>query len=163
MLEGKASEVIREMAETKRLAKDEDLVYVVNLITLLVVGNPRNRRSLARAEQQNAKAIGEMLASERTVFERYLREAREAGYDTGPEVSFERFKEFVEDGERYTIEVETEALIQMEFSVFDEILQCVASRYWSLLNATPDAPDFITCDHPITLQFKDHPPKRAGQ
>ena len=158
-LEGKASAVIREMGQTKQLAKDEELVYVMNLISLLVVRNPRARRSLTRAKQQTAKTIGEMLVSDRKVWEHHLRKAREAGYVTGPDVSFERMKEFV-DGEQYTIEVATQALIRTELSVFDHVLQSVGSRYWSLLDAAPDAPDFITCDHPITLVFKD--PKANG-
>jgi hypothetical protein len=153
-LEGKASAVIREMGQTKQLARDEDLVYVINLICLLVVRNPRGRRSLTRAKQQTAKTIAQMLVSDKKLWDQHLRSAREAGHITGPDVSFERMKEFV-DGERYTIEVATEALIHTELKVFDDILKCVGSRCWSLLDAAPDAPDFITCDHPVTLVFKD--------
>ena len=153
-LECKASAVIRKMGETKQLAKDEDLVYVINLISLLIVRNPRARRSLTRARKQTAKTIGEMLVSDRKLWEHHLTKAREAGDVTGPDVSFERMKELVNGGQ-YTIEVATQALIRTELSVFDDVLKRVGSRYWSLLDAAPDAPDFITCDHPITLAFKD--------
>jgi hypothetical protein len=158
-LEDKARAVIREMGQTKQRAKDEDLVYVINLISLLVVRNPRARTSLTRANQQIAKTIGEMLVSNRKVWEYQLSKAREGGYVTGPNVSFEQMKEFV-DGGQYTIEVARESLIRTELSVFHEVLQSVGSRYWSLLDATPNAPDFITCDHPVTLVFKD--PKANG-
>lgn len=158
-LEGKATAVMRDMGQTKRLAKADDLVYVINLIALLVVRNPKARRSLARSKQQVAKTIGEMLISERKVYDHHLRKAREAGYVTGPDVSFERMKKFIEGG-RYTIEVATQALIRTELSLFDDVLQFVGSRYWSLLDAASNAPDFITCDHPITLVFKD--PKAGG-
>lgn len=153
-LEGKAAQVIRKMAHTHKLAKDDDLVYVINLITLLAVRNPRARRSLERSQQQVAKTIGEMLVSDKRTWEHHQRKAREAGYITGPEIAFERMKAFV-DGGRYTIEVAREALIRTEFGAFDAVLKSIGSRYWSLLDAAPDAPDFITCDHPITLVFKN--------
>lgn len=153
-VESKATEVMRQMSETHNLAKDEDLVYVINLFTLLTVRNPRARRSLTRSQQQVAKTIAEMLVSDRKVWERHHRKAREAGYVTGAEVPFERVKGFV-DGEQFTIDVPRETLIRTELSAFDAVLKCIGTRYWSLLNAAPDAPDFITCDHPITLVFKD--------
>jgi len=158
-VEGTAATVMREMGRTGQRAEDKDLVYVMNLITLLVVRNPRERRSMARSQQQVAKTIGEMLVSDKRVYEHQLRKARDAGYLTGPDVSFERMKEFVQGG-RYTIEVAREALIRTELSVFDSVLKSIGTRSWSLLQATPDAPDFVTCDHPITLVFKD--PKASG-
>ena len=153
-LENKAIAVIRGMGQTKQRAKDEDLVYVINLISLLIVRNPRARRSVTRARQQTAKNIGEMLISDKKVWENHLRKAREADHIAGPGVSFERMKEFVEGG-RYTIKVTTEALIRTELSAFDQVLQSVGSRRWSLIDAVSHAPDFITCDHPITLVSND--------
>lgn len=133
---------------------DDDFSYVINLICLLVVRNPRARRSTASAKRQSAKIIGEMLVSDKKIWEHHNRKAREAGSVSGPEVSFERMKAFVNGG-KYTIEVATHALIRTELIVFDDILRCLGACVWSLLNAAPDAPDFITCDHPVTLVFKD--------
>lgn len=153
-VEGVATTVMREMGRAGKLAQDKELVYVINLITLLVVRNPRTRRSLARFKQEVAKEIGKLLVSDRKVYEHHFRKAQEAGYVAASDVSFERMKEFV-DGERYRIEVVRESLIRTELSVFDDILKSIGSRYWSLLEAAPDAPDFVTCDHPVTLVFKD--------
>ena len=44
-LEDRAVSVIRAMSRSGELAKDEDLVYVINLITLLVVRDSRARES----------------------------------------------------------------------------------------------------------------------
>lgn len=153
-LEDRAASVIRKIGEEKCLPEDHDLSYVINLICLLVVRNPRARRSLTRAKQQTAKTIGKMLVSDKQIYEHHLRKACEAGYITESDVSFERMKEFVDSG-RYTIEVATHGLIRTELSIFNKVLRCLGSRYWSLLDAAPDAPDFITCDHPVTLVFKD--------
>jgi hypothetical protein len=43
------------------------------------------------------------------------------------------------------------SIIRIELSVFNEILANLGGRFWTLLIADSDAPDFITCDHPVTL------------
>jgi len=153
-LEDKAVSVIREMSQTKQLAKNEDLVYVINLIALLVVRNPRARQSLVRAKQQTAKVIGHMLVSNKAVYKNQMRHARAAGHVGNADVSYERMKAFM-DGGKYTIEVARHGLIRTELSVFDSVLKTVGSRHWSLLNVANGGPDFITCDHPVTNVFKD--------
>jgi hypothetical protein len=153
-LEGKAVSVIREMIRSDQLAKDDDLVWVINLIALLLVRNPRARESLRRAKVQSAKIIGQMLVSDQRVYENHLRGARESGYIAGQGVPFERMKSFIDGGE-YTIEVEQHALIRTEMSAFDSVLNTIGGRVWSLLSATKDAPDFVTCDHPVTTVYKD--------
>ncbi len=55
------------------------------------------------------------------------------------------------DRYEYTIEIPTDAHLETELGVFDSVLKSLGSRYWSLLVAAPDAPDFITCDHPANL------------
>lgn len=154
LLEDKTTLAIRRIAQAQKFTGDDDFTYVINLLCLLVVRNPRARRSLASAKRQSAKIIGEMLVSDKKIWEHHNRKAREAGYVSGPDVSFEQMKAFIDGGE-YTIEVDTHALVRTELSVFDDILRCLGARVWSLLNAAPDAPDFITCDHPVTLVFKD--------
>jgi hypothetical protein len=160
LLEDKAALAIRKIAQAQKFTGDDDFTYVINLLCLLVVRNPRARRSLASAKRQSAKIIGEMLVSDKKIWEHHNRKAREAGYVSEPDVSFERVKAFV-DGGKYTIEVATHALIRTELSIFDDILRCLGARVWSLLIAAPDAPDFITCDHPVTLVFKDPKSKAA--
>lgn len=159
LLEDKAALAIRKIAQEQTFTGDDDLTYVINLLCLLVVRNPRARRSLASAKRQAAKLIGEMLVSDKKIWEHHIRKARGAGYVSGPDVSFERMKAFV-DGGKYTIEVAMHALIRTELNIFDDILRCLGARVWSLLNAASGAPDFITCDHPVTLVFKD--PKGKG-
>jgi len=153
-LEDKAVSVIREMTQSDQLPRNEDLVWVINLIALLLVRNPRARESLRRAKVQTAKIIGQMLVTDQRVYENHMRGARESGYIAGEGVPFERMKTFVEGGE-YTIEVEQHALIRTEMSAFDGVLNTIGRRFWSLLSATKDAPDFVTCDHPVTTVYKD--------
>lgn len=68
-------------------------------------------------------------------------------------------KTFIED-DQYTIEVSTNESLLLELGAFENTLGLLGSRYWSLVTAATDAPDFVTCDHPVTPAFKD--PKRGG-
>ncbi len=153
-MEDKAVSVIRKMTKCDQLVRDDDLVWVVNLIALLLVRNPRARESLRRARVQTARIMGDLLVSDQRLYESHMRAAREAGYITGEGVSFTRMKSFVNGGD-YTIEVDQHALIRTEMSAFDSVLRMVGKRVWSLLTASKDAPDFITCDHPVTTVYKD--------
>jgi hypothetical protein len=153
-MEDKAVSVIRDMTRSNQIAKDDDLVWVINLVALLLVRNPRARESLRRAKVQTAMRIGQLLVSDQRIYENHLRGAREAGHFTGSDVPFERIKRFVDGGE-YTIEVEQHALIRTEMSAFDGVLNTIGRRVWSLLTASKEAPDFVTCDHPVTTVYKD--------
>jgi len=42
----------------------------------------------------------------------------------------------------------------------DKALQHLGTRHWTLVTAALDAPDFVTCDHPVAPIFKD--PNRRG-
>ena len=50
--------------------------------------------------------------------------------------------------------------IQAEMHVFDTVLQCLGQRIWSLLVAPMSGPDFLCCDHPVILRYKN--PNRYG-
>src|SRR5258706_10515224 len=153
--EGKATLAIRKVArENKLFDGDVTYSYIINLICLLVIRNPKTRRSLTNGKQQLVQTIADTLASGKGIWEHHQRKAREAGYYSGPDISFDQIKEVVDD-RKYTIEVPRNSLIRIELSIFDNVLKFLGRRFWSLLSAAPGAPDFITCDHPVTLAFKD--------
>lgn len=148
--EGKTASVIRAICQKRELPPDEDFSYVLNLISLLATRNPRMRRSMTIARRHMARMIGDFAVSNRRTYEHQVAVARKAGFISGPDVPYERMKEFV-DRDEYTIEIPTDAHLQIELRVFDNILKSLGSRYWSLLVAAPEAPDFVTCDHPANL------------
>lgn len=71
---------------------------------------------------------------------------------TQKEVSFERVRDFIRKGE-YTITYDSQEHLERELRVFKELLPEVGARYWSVLVAGPEAPDFITSDHPVSLVY----------
>jgi hypothetical protein len=61
-------------------------------------------------------------------------------------------KRFIEKDD-YTGEVSSS--VTSELQIFQSILDTLGSRYWSLVIAAPEAPCFITCDHPVVVVFRD--------
>jgi hypothetical protein len=148
--EGKASSVIRAMCREGHLPCDEEFSYVLNLICLLATRNPRLRNSMTIARRHTARIISELLVANRATYERQIAASRGAGFVPDKVLPFERMKALVERDD-YQIEISTAEHLQSEIRVFDRILKSLGPRHWSLLIATPDAPDFITCDHPANL------------
>ncbi len=153
--EGKAASVLRGIRETGDVPTDDELSYVINLMALLVVRNPKSRRAMNAARRHGVRIIGDLLGSDRHLFEHHMAKAKEAGFvSEGADVSFEGMREFIRD-DQYTVEVSTSESLLLELGSFDAILHVLGSRYWSLVTAAADAPDFVTCDHPVAVVFKD--------
>lgn len=158
--EGKAISVIRGIQTSSELPADEEFSYVLNLMALLVGRNPRSRKNMNNARHHTVRVIGDLLASDKRLFEHHLAKAKEDGFvPQDAEVSFEAMKQFIHD-DQYTVTVSTSESLSLELAGLDNTLQLLGSRYWSLVTAAVDAPDFVTCDHPVTPVFKD-PNRRA--
>jgi uncharacterized protein DUF4238 len=151
--EAMASQVVRKICTEECLPEDEQFSYVVNLITLLAIRNPALRRSMDTARNHMWRVVGDMLASDLSLYENHLRSARAGGFVTGKEVPFESVRDFIRKGE-YTITYDSQEHLQRELRVFEKLLPEVGARCWSVLVAGPGAPDFITCDHPVSLVYK---------
>ena len=152
--------VIRGIQASGELPTDEELSYVITLMALLVVRNPRTRRTMNTAKRHMVRLIGGMLTSDRRLFAYHFAKAKEDGFvRQDAEASFEDIREFIED-DQYTVTVSTSESLSLELGGFENALRLLGSRYWSLVTAAADAPDFVTCDHPVTPVFKD--PKRGG-
>ena len=153
--EGKAASVLRDIRERGELPPDDQLSYVINLMALLVVRNPKSRRGMNMARRHTVRIIGDMLASNQDLFERHLSKAKDDGFiPKDASVSFEAVRQFVRD-DRYTVEVPTGESLALELGAFNNTLRLLGSRYWSFVTAAVDAPDFVTCDHPVSVVFKD--------
>ncbi|MGH8563459.1 MAG: DUF4238 domain-containing protein [Gammaproteobacteria bacterium] len=153
--EGRAISVIRGIQTSGGLPADEEFSYVLNLMALLIVRNPRSRKNMNNARHHTVRVIGDLLASDKRLFEHHIAKAKEDGFvPQDAEVSFEAMRQFIHD-DQYTVTVSTSESLSLELAGFDNTLQLLGSRYWSLVTAAVDAPDFVTCDHPVTPVFKD--------
>ena len=158
--EGKAISAIRRVQERGEPLTSEALNHVVTLMTLLVVRNPRFRRAANDARRHEVRIIGDILTSDRRIYEHHVAKAKKDGFiPEHVDVPFEEMAAFIK-GDQYTVEVSTTESLSLEFGIFQSIFDTLASRSWSLVTAGPDAPDFVTCDHPVAVVFRD--PKRRG-
>lgn len=158
--EGRAISVIRGIRASGELPADEDFSYVLNLMALLAVRNPRSRKNMNNGRRHMVRVIGDALASDKRLFEHHIAKAKENGFvPQDAEVSLEAMRKFIND-DQYTVAVSTNESLSLELAGFENALRLLGSRYWSLVTAVVDAPDFVTCDHPVTPVFKD--PNRRG-
>ena len=111
------------------------------------------RRGFARAKQHTERIILDLLGADKTLFESHQRRALKEGFITSASLTHEQLQEQLRGGVSPTPVSPAEHL-QVELAVFKSILDNVSSRRWTLLIAPPGGLEFITCDHPVTLVFK---------
>lgn len=155
--EGDAIRAIRRVIETRTFPNDSDWNLILNLLALIGVRNPRLRKSFNRSREQSLRIMGDMLASDRNLWDRHVQREKESGEEL-PNVSFEEFKSFIER-DNYRVEFFPEGNLRTEFNALDKVLPHLGQRTWSVLIAPPDGPEFVCSDHPVTLVWKDG---RAG-
>ena len=154
-LEGKAISAIRRLHERGGGLTGDELSDIVNLMALLVVRNPQSRRAMNAAREQEVRIILDILASHRGMYEHHIAKAKSEGLiPDDADVPFEEAAAFIRSNQ-YGIEVSPTESISSELSVFKSIFETLACRWWSLVVADPEAPDLVTCDHPVAVVFKD--------
>lgn len=151
--EGEAIDVVRKILVSRTFPDATEFNVILNFIGLIAVRNPRRRDTFNEAREQTLHMIGDLLVSDRRIFESHVRRAAEAGYICDTNISFEDLKKFVEE-RRYTIEFHPQGNSRIEFEAFDKLLPILGQRTWSLFLAPPGGPEFICSDHPVTLIWK---------
>jgi hypothetical protein len=151
--ENQVVQAIRSAIATETFPGAEECNLVLNLLGLLAVRNPYFRGSFNRAREQSIHQIGEILVSDKRIWDHHIQKAKEAGEDIDETVPFEDFKRFVEE-RRYRIEFAPEGNLRVEFKTFDKLLPILGERTWSLFVAPADGPEFVCSDHPVTLVRK---------
>jgi hypothetical protein len=153
--EDRAISVIRGSQARDELPADEEFSFVITLMALFAVRNPRYREIMNKAIDREVRVIGDLLASDQDLCEYEMARAKAAGFvPQDIEVSFEDIRQFIRDNQ-YTVNVSTHESLLRELRVHDDMVQLLGKRYWTLMTAATDAPDFVTCDHPVTVIFKD--------
>jgi hypothetical protein len=78
--ESRAVSTIRGIEASGELPKDEEFSYPLNLMALMIVRNPRLRRNMNKAREHTARIIGDMLVSDRRLYEHHLSKAKKDGF-----------------------------------------------------------------------------------
>ncbi len=158
--EGKAISSIRQLQEHGGCMTDDERSDIVTLMTLLVVRNPRRRRRITDARRNVDRVLRDILASDRGMYEHHFAKAKSDGaISKDADLPFEQAAAFIES-DQSEFDVSTTESISLELGNFESTFEMPASRWWSLVIADTEAPDFVTCDHPVAIVYKD--PSRCG-
>ncbi len=151
--EAQAVAAIRKVVETKEFPNDDDWNWILNLLGLIAVRNPQLREVFNHSHEQVIHRIGNLLVSDKSIWNHHIKKARESGENIDDNVSFEDVKQFVEE-KKYQIEFSSGGNLSVEFHAFGKLLPILGQRTWSVLVAPPDGPEFVCSDHPVTLVWK---------
>ncbi len=149
--EGPATEALKRVLESNSF-EGGDKLQVINLIALFCTRHPRVRSKFRDLYSNLYRQIGSVLVADEERYSRTIKRAQATGHLPKGDLpaTFEEVRNFVERGE-YDVMVHQNTLIDLEVEMVDPVLQTLVRRKWSLLNAAPDAPDFITSDDPVRL------------
>lgn len=149
----KAVQAIANTVATEEFPNDDDCNSILNLICLIAVRNPFVRKSFNHAREQLIHIIGDLLVSDKQLWEHHVRKARDNGENISDSISFEEMKRFIEE-RNYKIEFSPQSNLRVELNAFDNILQILGERTWSLIIAPQDGPEFICSDQPVVIEWK---------
>ena len=151
--EGKVASVIRDISRAETIPEDEEFSYVINLIAPWRCVIPRC--AVPWTPPEIGCGVWSGICSLQTVIFMTANSERlgleEFCYGQGS--SFGHVRDFIRKGE-YKITYDSQEHLQRELRVFEDLLRGVGARYWSLLIAAPGAPDFVTCDRPVSLVYR---------
>ena len=114
--EERAGQAIRNVNSTNTFPDDEDFNFIINLLCLIAVRNPRLRKSFNLACELGHHIIGDILVSDKKIWDHHLKKAQEEGYVPENNVPFEEMKRFIEE-RKYKIEFAPEGNIRVQNSM----------------------------------------------
>jgi hypothetical protein len=159
--ESEVSEALERVIRARSINNVDDRAYLLNLMALMAIKNPRRRESWRGFQEQIAKRIMDLATATPERWAAQIRRGKADGYiaSDAPE-DYQRMRDFIE-GDQYTITVPTDRHITLEMEAFETVLPCFFHRQWVLFRAPPGATGFVTSDHPICLMWAD--PKRRDK
>ena len=127
----------------------------MNLMALIAVRNPQNRKQMAEFQSETMKGMLAQIVNSEERWEATVQQVEEEGECSVRKVSYEQMKDFVERNE-YSISVSRAYHIGIEMAGIDAVLPYLFGRDWTLLIAGENAGPFLTSDRPVALTWK-HP------
>lgn len=152
-LEGEMASMLAEVIAARAFPSDEHFTYLMNLIALLSVRNPRLRGQMERFHQDVAERVLGIVTSSKDIWEHQIQKMKDDGVKLGAGVSYEEAKRF-RDEKRYTIGIDRTHLIGVEFEMVPTVLETLANRNWCFASA-PNGSQYITSDDPVVLEWAD--------
>jgi hypothetical protein len=150
-VESEIGPAVVRIVEAKSLANADDRAFLLNLIALLHIRNPRFLAIHRSLQESVAKRVLDLALSSRAMWESQVKQAQAAGcIAKDVDIDYDTIKQSYKP-EDYKVEVANEAHIATELQAFEHALPPLFERKWVLVKAPEDSPGFVTCDHPVSL------------
>jgi Protein of unknown function (DUF4238) len=158
--EAETAPALERIIASKSIREAEDRAYLLNLIGLLSVRNPRLRERWREFQEQIARAIMALATATPERWASQVRQAQAAGYiSKDADTDYAKMRKFVVEGQ-YRVSVPTERHISNEMTSLDAVLPYLFKRKWALLKCANNSGGFVTSDHPVCVMRSD--PQKRG-
>ncbi len=158
-IESETVQSIQRIDATGAIENTSDLENVITLIMILAVRNPRFRKNMATGLSGVYKRVMDLSLASKERWDAVTRRMEKEGSAIRSNTTYEELREFVDRGE-YDIVTTTTGHAGMEVRSYPKFIRLFGSRKWTLFKGSPEAGDFITSDHPVSLFDKGGP--RSG-
>jgi Protein of unknown function (DUF4238) len=149
-LEGDFSRVLRNIISQQQLPAGEDFNWLLNFVALMVTRIPRTRKVIGRVIDGVSKEELRKTLATREGWAQFRKVCEAAGHLVADD-EFEEFQR-VANGEAYSVDFDQTSHVRvMAKEMIDALLPALAERRWALGIATPDAPDFVCSDVPVSV------------
>ncbi|MEH6677287.1 DUF4238 domain-containing protein [Phenylobacterium sp.] len=156
VFESDVSCALERCVATGTFEDGSDRHYILNLIALIAVKNPRVRANADRFRKRIMKRAIDLAISSPEIWERQMREAKASGFvNPSADTDFKKMRAFVEQG--YDIIISPADHLITEMDIFEEVLPLFFERAWTVLRAPHGTAGFITSDQPVYLMWSDPP------
>jgi hypothetical protein len=153
--ETQLAKALQKIATARNLEHEDSRIYLLNLIGMIGIRNPRHRETFRRFQEEISRSVLDIALDTPERWKAQMRKAAKAGHvPEETSVTYEQVKDFHERG-AYKIEVSTTWHTQLEFGAIDKVLHLLFQRRWLLCIAPADSGGFVTSDHPVCLLHSD--------
>jgi hypothetical protein len=136
----------------REIPADEEFIILMNLIALMVVRGPQNRRIFSKPLEQMAKFSLQLMTQTEERWKSIIQRMKRSGYDVGSNITYNEFKKSL-DKDGFSITLTREGQIYNSLKSLDLIIPLLIERKWSLLIAEDQKSNFICSDSPVALRW----------
>jgi Protein of unknown function (DUF4238) len=149
--ESNAISALREIGARRKGVDSKEWLYVLNLMGLISARNPVTRRQMTKVFERVTFGMLKDTISSREAWESVIAEIKAAGaIDPTLPTDYERHREFISGG-KFTMSFPQNFLIFQELQGVMQVIELLAQRTWSLLEAPIDSGGFVTTDRPVCI------------
>ena len=156
-IENIAGPILANMLESRTLParNSESFVNLMVFLALMDLRGPTWRAKFKSMDEESASLSLRLAMSTRERWESVQRHMRESGFQR-PEISYERMQRFFAT-EGFGIELANAGEMHTKRVVesLAWLPQKLARRNWGLRESATDAPDFVSSDCPVTVEWDD--------